>query len=114
MDCISFADIYAWHDLDEDGQQETDEPPLPGATIVITGIGTKTVTTDATGEAHHSVLYGCPAHHSVLYGCPWRDFVAIATPPPGYRLTTPDRLAVPFRTSATPQFVRFGFAKEAP
>lgn len=102
-DCISFADVYTWLDLDGDGQQGTEEPPLPGVSILITGVGSTTVITDATGEAHYAPMYGCP---------PWRDLVAIATPPPGYRLTTPERMTTPVRTSATPQFVRFGFAKD--
>jgi hypothetical protein len=85
--CVNDGYISAWTDVNGDGLREDGEPPLDGAKFAI-------IDERELGE-YGSAL---PWHGSgeyffhFMYPCGKRQWVISATPPHGYRPTTPNRL----------------------
>jgi len=103
-DCGWDGVAKAWLDKNRNGKWEPNEPPLAGVTFFIddtlnhyTNVGKEAVS-DRTGRADVNVW---------LPGCPAVEFEIYATPPAGYRLTTPARMR-----ALGKKLFEFGFVDE--
>jgi hypothetical protein len=87
-DRVFSATVYAFVDEDGNGQKNANEHSLPGVTFTVYDERSSskfrlTKITDESGKAEFSFMYGC---RDVA------EWVIEATPPAGFRVTTPTRV----------------------
>lgn len=91
--CVALFD-----DLDEDGLWTAGEPLLAGGTFGLSGPVTGAYTTDGISEPH------------CFTGLVAGDYVVSVTPPPGYYLTSLERIPVTLSSSSGEVRLSFGAA----
>src|ERR1041384_427924 len=103
-DCGWDAVAKAWLDKNRNGKWDPNEPPLAGGRFFVddtlnhyTNVGKGAVTNQ---DGQTSVRVWLP-------GCPAVEFEIYATPPAGYRLTSPARMPAHGKT-----LFEFGFVEE--
>ena len=97
--CTWYATAKSWLDENENGEWDTNERPLPGVQL---SIGWDHPISDVRGEGRGAVV-------TVNVCSPSYPVEVSATPPAGYRLTTPGRIMSAGGAGAHGPFL-FGFA----
>ena len=112
VDCVWWDTAEAWIDQNENGVWDSSEQPLSEVRFHIDdvrndhqGVGDEAIS-NKQGKADLRVW---------MAGCPTVELEVYATPPDGYRFTTPSRIAVPKSATGNPgkTVFSFGFVAES-
>jgi hypothetical protein len=103
--CLVQYEIFIWEDIDQDGQCDEPEPPLPGIPVILDHAHSifilraqDPLVTDQTGTATLQIYVACPCGEQAGSTIAQR-MVEISpeftiNPPTGCIVTTPDRLTM--------------------